>query len=328
MNSIRGEPAVSEVIGFILLLGILVAALVLYNTTVIPASGRESEIAQMTSVGEQFADYKLMQDGVWMSRLININSPTPAVDIDPVLTTTTLKLGSGGTTQSGYLSFPLLYPIPSDGTLLFNTSGDTLNIDSSSYHSSPDNKGEFPVNITSLEYSSNNYYWIQQRYSYQLGGVFLTQNEGTINRVSPLISMVNSDNRSVVINIVPVQIYGNGSLSSNGLAKLDTRQKSTAPYNISASSYHANTWVNISVSSADPATAAMWLQVFRGIAASEQLSASAYTAGTTYNPGTNRYISLISVTGTNPDPNIKDVTLYVSRVEFEAVISSTAPSSS
>ncbi|MFA4861173.1 hypothetical protein [Methanoregula sp.] len=314
------DRALSEVIGFVLLLGIIVAAVSLYSTYLIPASGREYEIAQMDSVGNQFTDYKLTVDALWSSRLINVNSPSPVLNVNPLIATTTLKLGTGGNSPLSRLYSPFLNPAPSVGTLAFNTTGDTLNIDSSSYHNSSGNRGEFPIRIASVEYSSNNYYWIQQRYSYQLGGVFLSQDEGTINRVSPLISITNAANRSIVVNIVPVQVYGNGSISSNNPVRLDILQKTVTPYNISSSSYYANSWVNLSVTSADPKTSAMWQQLFREIAIREQLDSLAYTTGTFYDPGTRRYTSFIQITGTNPDSNMNDVTLYVQRVEFDILM--------
>src|SRR5690606_11410871 len=44
----------------------------------------------------------------------------------------------------------------------------------------------------SLQFNSNNKYWIQQNYYYQQGGVFLEQpGEGMVAKVMPLISVTN-----------------------------------------------------------------------------------------------------------------------------------------
>ena len=233
------------------------------------------------------------------------------------MTSTSFTLGTGGgNTQAGSLFMYMLKPSSSSAILSINTTGDTFDIDSSSYHNSAGDKGEFPINITALEYISNNNYWIQQQYSYQLGGVFLTQSDGITNRISPLISITNSANKSVVVNIVPVQIVGGGKLSGNGPARVDTRQRILPIYNISTDPYISNTWVNLSVTSADNATAAMWLNIFKGIAIREQLDSSAYKTGSSvWSPGSKTTV-FINITGSNSDPNWKDVSLYVQRAEF------------
>jgi hypothetical protein len=232
-----------------------------------------------------------------------------------------MRLGNGGNSQQTSLSFPLFRPVASAATLSIKTTGDTFGIDSSSYQSSPDNKGEFPFNITVLEYSSNNFYWIQQRYSYQLGGVFLSQDNGMINRISPLISITNSDNRSIIVNVVPVQIIGNGSYTSNNLVRLYTRQRMVPRYNISSPSYLNNQWVNLSITTADNTTAVMWQKFFLGLAATEQIDSAAYTLGNVWNPGSKRTTVFMKITGTSPDPL---VSLYVQRAEFDVIFDTVA----
>jgi hypothetical protein len=317
-----GDVALSEVIGFILILGILVAALAIYTVYFVPVSGREAEIAHADYIEEQFTDYKLTLDALWTSRLINVNSPVPVLNVTPIISSTSLSLTTGGNTLPGGLSFPLFSPIPSTGILVTNKTGDTFDIDSSSYHGSLGDTGEFPLDITALEYRSNNHYWIQQGYSYQLGGVFLTQNEGMINRISPLISFVNSANKSIVVNIVPVQILGNRSYSNNNPVRIDTRQKIVAPYNIAANQYVSNAWVNLSFTSADSGRAGTWLNLFKDIAVREQLESSAYTTGSVYDAGSKRTTVYINITGSDPDPIRKDISLYVQRAEFEITFNS------
>jgi hypothetical protein len=199
---------------------------------------------------------------------------------------------------------------------VINRTGDTFDIDSSSYHAYRTALVDFPINITSLEYRSNNMYWIQQRYSYQLGGVFLAQDDGITNRISPLISIANSANKSVVVNIAPVQVVGGGSMSGNGPVRVDSRQRTLPKYNISTDPFLQNLWVNLSFSSSDNATAAMWLNIFKDIALREQLDSSAYTTGSAWNSGSKRTTVFINATGTNPDPQWKDVSLYVQRTEY------------
>ncbi len=186
MKNTCNDVALSEVIGFVLLLGLIVAALSLYQVYVVPISGREVEIAHMNRINDQFTDYKFTLDNIRTSLLVN--------NLSPVITSTSITLGtSGGNTMAGGLFVYLTKPIPSPATLSINTTGDTFDIDSSKrqyYKANPQsyvpNITEFPMNITALQYSSNNHYWIQQQYSYQLGGVFLSQSDGVTNLISPL----------------------------------------------------------------------------------------------------------------------------------------------
>ncbi|MDO9036417.1 MAG: hypothetical protein Q7U51_14595 [Methanoregula sp.] len=318
MKNISDDVALSEVIGFVLLLGLVVAALSLYMMYIVPINGREGEIAQLNHIGEQFTDFKFTLDNIRTSVHVN--------NVSPVMTSTSFNLGTGGgNTQSGGFFMYMLQPASSSATLSINATGDTFDIDSSTrqyYKTNPSPVvsviNEFPFNITALEYRSNNNYWFQQKYSYQLGGVFLSQDDGITNRISPLISFVNSANNSVVVNVVPVQIVGGGSLSGNGPARVDTRERILPKYNISTDPYISNTWVNISVTSADNATAAMWLNIFKDTAIREQLNSSAYRVPEypVWNPVSKRSTAYIFINGTNPDSNWKDVSLYVQRSEF------------
>jgi len=320
MKDTCDDVALSEVIGFVLLLALIVAALSLYMVYVVPISGREDEIAQLDRINEQFTDFKFTLDNIRTSVHIN--------NLSPVMTSTSFNLGNGGgSTQSGGFFVSMLQPASSSATLSINTTGDTFDIDSSSYHNSAGDAGEFPINITALEYRSNNNYWIQQKYSYQLGGVFLSQDDGITNRISPLISFTNSANNSVVVNIVPVQIVGGGTLSGNGPARVDTRERILPKYNISTDPYISNTWVNISVTSADNATAAMWLSTFKDTAIREQLNPLAYKSGSTWNPVTKKTTAYIYINGTNVDPNWKDVSLNVQRAEYYVAFNNIASQS-
>jgi hypothetical protein len=60
----NSDLALSEVVGFILLLGVLVAAIALWMTYVVPINGREEEIIQMNLVKDRFTDYKISLDSL------------------------------------------------------------------------------------------------------------------------------------------------------------------------------------------------------------------------------------------------------------------------
>jgi hypothetical protein len=119
-----GENGLSEVIGFVLILGVLVLVFSLYLTYGIPAQGRENEILHMNMVKDQFVDYKLSLDSLFTN--------------DKTGTTlgNSFNLGTGGGYTQGMVSIiPVMSPISSSGTIGINSRTptiETLNISSHS----------------------------------------------------------------------------------------------------------------------------------------------------------------------------------------------------
>ena len=109
------ETALSEVIGFILILAIITAAASLYIVYVVPAQGREAEIRHMEYISGEFTGYKIGIDSLWIN------------DREDVTISRTYDLGTlGGTTQGSFLNLPLFQPYGSSGTMVVNGRGDTI----------------------------------------------------------------------------------------------------------------------------------------------------------------------------------------------------------
>ena len=62
------DDGLSEVIGFILIIAVLVVIASLYVTYVVPAQGREAEIEHMTYIKNQFVDFKIALDSLWINQ--------------------------------------------------------------------------------------------------------------------------------------------------------------------------------------------------------------------------------------------------------------------
>src|SRR5512137_1180511 len=106
MATIRNERGLSEVVGFILLLGVVVAAFSLWLTYVVPAEGREKEIEQMNSVKDRFTDYKVSLDSLWINNQSGITLSS------------SFNLGTGGgNTEAQGLFLPLLKSRSSSATV-------------------------------------------------------------------------------------------------------------------------------------------------------------------------------------------------------------------
>jgi len=145
------DAALSEVIGFVLLIGILVLVFSLYLTYGVPAQGRESEITHMNEIKDQFITYKIGLDSLYTNDKLN----TPVSD--------SFTLGtSGGHTQGSISIIPLLSPIQSSGTMAINqrtTEPETLMITSQSLVLNTTNQTsvDFPP-VKIVDYSPNHLY--------------------------------------------------------------------------------------------------------------------------------------------------------------------------
>ena len=109
------EHALSEVIGFVLLLVVITTAVSIYLVYAVPAQGRENEILHMNEIRDQFTTYKVGVDALWTNRQLNSAMST------------TFNIGSGGASTQGVFSFvPVMNPVPSSGTLSINQRNETL----------------------------------------------------------------------------------------------------------------------------------------------------------------------------------------------------------
>jgi hypothetical protein len=307
----NSDLALSEVVGFILLLGVIVAAFALWMTYIVPIEGRENEINQMNSVKDRFTDYKISLDSLW------INSPYGAgYDQSGVSLSTSINLGTGGgNTQAGGLFLPLLNPLPSSAVLAVKDNGDQMTITSDG----PAGSVSQTYNMTILEYQSQNYYWVQQTYYYQSGGVFLSQLNGSTCRVSPPVSFVNNSDNTYSVVATPIRLYGVASMGGNGPVRVDSRLK-----NIQQPIQRTNAWVNVSVKVADYNAAATWLDVFNNTRRNGGIS---YPLGYKFGnstPGTTPGRAYMNITGTVSDTSTADVILKLQPAEYDVTINSIA----
>ncbi|MCX6681993.1 MAG: hypothetical protein NTY71_03285 [Methanoregula sp.] len=119
MTAARNDHALSEVIGFILLLVVIITAFSIYLTYSVPAQGRENEILHMNEVRDQFVTYKIGVDALWTNSQVG------------TAMSTSFNLGTQGTATQGSFSFiPILNPVPSGGTLALNQRQEVLTVQS------------------------------------------------------------------------------------------------------------------------------------------------------------------------------------------------------
>ncbi|ABS56647.1 hypothetical protein Mboo_2133 [Methanoregula boonei 6A8] len=459
------ERALSEVIGFVLILGIIMAAFSLYLVYGVPVQGRENEINHMNVINDQFVSYKIGVDSLWTNQQTGLAMST------------TFPLGTAGQTAQGSTSIiPVLQPIGSSGVLAINqrtttpeiftvssasyisnttstSSGSQVQITTSSasqailnapsslqvnlsttnafwnntapgsvlingstwsatinitpdisdclttgsgnnvtyltscygsdvtatvvkngittlnraviysnikpgsiysinlldaaygiqssitypatlYFSKYDPSSQlttatataqyayqqqtnytYSVPLGSLEYSTNNNYWIPQTYYYQMGGVFLSQSDGITYKLPPEITFLNNGNGNVTISIVAIAYdpADSGAIGGSSPAQISTSLDSNAgslPY----APINLNTWnASINITTPDPNAAVMWA-AYLNAAANQTggIPTSLYAAGNTTNgsyinfPGTSPHITL-SVKTANLTASVQSV---------------------
>lgn len=167
----------------------------------------------MNYVRNWFTQYKVTADSLW----INHNPPTR--DLTGVTLSNSLVLGSqGAATQAGGLFLPVMSPVGSTGSIAVkNVSTVSGGVERIEFNvASP-----FEIPMWRLEFSTSNNYWVPQTYYYQMGGVFLRQQSGTVARVMPLIIFPTANNARIII--IRLDGGGESDLSGKGAVRIDTR---------------------------------------------------------------------------------------------------------
>ncbi|MDV4344095.1 hypothetical protein HL657_13155 [Methanoculleus sp. YWC-01] len=207
MPSSARDDGLSEVVGFVLLLAVIVVALSLYQVYGVPAVGRENEIAHMNQVKDRFVDYKIALDSLWVNNRHG------------VLLSTAFDLGTGAPATAGSaFSLPILNPAGSGGTVSVKSGGASLTIE-------PEGGSPVTIPLGNLTYRSSNNYWVDQTWTYQMGAVFLSQEGGTTVRVGPSIAVAKTRDDNISLTVAPIRIEGSDMIAGSGPMRIETRMR-------------------------------------------------------------------------------------------------------
>ena len=185
------DAGLSEVVGFVLIIALLMAVFSLYLTYGVPAQGRENEILHMGVVKDQFIAYK-----------IGLDSLSTNNKVDTTLSNS-FSLGSeGGYTQGGVMGFiPIMNPVSSGGTFSINrrtTEPETLTITSRSLIVDSSN--------TTFRTSEN----LPAEANYTPSHVYANVTIGpsaVLDRTSSFGMVVNTTQWVATVNLTPRQTY-------------------------------------------------------------------------------------------------------------------------
>ncbi|WP_067072127.1 DUF7289 family protein [Methanoculleus horonobensis] len=243
MPSRARDDGLSEVVGFVLILALIVMALSLYQVYGVPAAGRESEIAHMNQVKDRFIDYKIALDSLWLN------------ERNGVLLSTAFDLGTGSAATGGSaFALPILAPAGSGGTVSVKSGGANLTI-------APEGGSPMTVPLGSLSYTSSNHYWVDQTWTYQGGAIFLSQGEAATVRVGPSIAAAKTEDGNITLTVAPISLEGSAGTAGSGPVRVETRMRWSEPSTLSGT--YDN--VNLTLDADDPATARAWMRAFDGV---------------------------------------------------------------
>ena len=323
MKQGRGEEAISEVVGFVIILAVMVTAMSLHLTHAVPVQGREEEIEVMDGVRGWFVDYKTGVDRFWL------NSPCcPTIrDLRLTIGKVTVRriIDPGTSREKGFAGryLPLLSPIPASAEVSLRT-GDTLTIEG--WKNGDRVLGPLTFDAPALVYTSHNNYWLQQEYSYQLGGVFLRQwhlqedepEKLTVIAAPPLSIYPPEGNEYltkaslVIVNLAPGPTGFGGTSPVRVETSLSADPRTLVPDSGSSAADFSNVILTFSGSSHESAMA--WYRIFSGAAKRNGINQDYFVATPPSEPaGT---MTTIDIRGHASDPGDNDDL----DVRFEALV--------
>jgi hypothetical protein len=185
-----GESGLSEVVGFVLIIALLMAVFSLYLTYGVPAQGRENEILHMDTVKDQFIDYKIGLDALANNNKVG----TPVSN--------SFTLGSEMAYTEGVMAFiPIMKPVSSGGIFSINrrtTVPETLTITSRSLVADPLN--------TTARTAEN----LPATVNYTPGHVYVTVSgiqSSDLSASKRFGEIVNTTSWDVYVNLTPVASF-------------------------------------------------------------------------------------------------------------------------
>jgi len=185
----HGDDGLSEVIGFVIIFGIIVILFSNYVLYGVPAQGRDNEIAHMNEVKDQFVDYK-----VGLDSLFNNNK------VDTTISNS-FTLGTGGSYSTGANSIiPMISPIRSSGTIAINERApEYLNISSQSLIESESS----PV-VVQLSSTSQQINYTPRHIYVNISGIRSTD----IDSLTDIFgTTITGTNWKAIVNLTPKNVF-------------------------------------------------------------------------------------------------------------------------
>ncbi|PQV41898.1 DUF7289 family protein [Methanohalophilus euhalobius] len=207
MNSVKqffkSESAVSTVVSFVLLLGLFVTVLAVFNAHYIPEWKADAEKAHMDDVYDDMSQLKARADMLSLASSLDENS-TISLSIP-------IKMGGG--------DIPIVGPTKSSGMLSVNDR--IYKIDITGTNSTDPFIALGSYDLGTIGYSSNNGYYIDQTFTYENGAVIVSQRERSLMKMDPSISIKNQSGTLLKVDLTLMEIAGDRVvITSNGIEEV------------------------------------------------------------------------------------------------------------
>ncbi|WP_292484816.1 hypothetical protein [Methanohalobium sp.] len=239
----NSDTAISTVVSAVLILGLIVTVATIINVSYIPEWKTDTEYSHMTDVLNDMLDLKSSID-----LLSTVDSQNTTMSV-PV------KMGGG--------EIPIVAPGKSSGTLAVNDYNYYLTVKANNSSGEVYNSSNY---LGSISYRSNNNYYVDKVFGYENGALIVAQDNRSIMKLSPQITLQNKGNISLVINAVSIKGDTN-TISSNNIEEVQLTSKSSFSHTLYQDSNLKQ--VSVIVSSAYPGA---WEQYFNTTAKSEGLT--------------------------------------------------------
>ncbi|APH39070.1 DUF7289 family protein [Methanohalophilus halophilus] len=206
MNSVKqlfeSESAVSTVVSFVLLLGLFVTVLAVFNAHYIPEWKADAEKAHMDDVYDDISQLKARADMLSLASSIDENS-TVSLSIP-------IKMGGG--------DIPIVGPTKSSGIISVNDG--IYNMDITGINSTGSFISLGSYDLGTIGYASNNGYYVDQSFAYENGAVIVSQRERSLMKLDPSISIKNQSG-TLLVDLTLMEIAGDRVvITSNGIEEV------------------------------------------------------------------------------------------------------------
>jgi hypothetical protein len=293
------NSAVSTIIGAILILGLIVSVAALIKVAYIPDMKKEAEASHMENALKDFINIRSYLDTV---QAASVTGRSLSV-------TSSMKMGGG--------DIPFIDPAKSSGTMALDPGYGSFNVKACYYNGSY--VATFPgSSMGKLVYSSNNAYWIDQKFTYESGMVVLSQLNGNLTKSTPNIYAMRDPTNSsrIIMTVAPIRLSGaESSISSTDIQSV---RFFTLPENtIFAGTNVTNITINITTQ-----YPGQWSRYFE-----EMLSSSGLTEGVEYYLQSDGNSIRLDITGNGPD-NIRLYyldTMFLTSFNSQVVMPSITP---
>ncbi|RNI11890.1 hypothetical protein EFE42_09665 [Methanohalophilus sp. RSK] len=199
----KSESAVSTVVSFVLLLGLFVTVLAVFNAHYIPEWKADAGKAHMDDVYDDMSQLKAKADMLSLASSIDADS-TISLSIP-------IKMGGG--------DIPIVGPTKSSGTLSVNDSNYKVDITGMNSTDSFISIGSY--DLGTISYASNNGYYVDQTFAYENGAVIVSQRERSLMKLSPSISIKNRSGSLLEVDLTLMKIAGDRVvITSNGIEEI------------------------------------------------------------------------------------------------------------